>query len=282
MSIKLFILGRPGSGKSTAFRHIEKYLRQKFSNWSIIRYNDFDILQEMCKRETLFPPKKNKFDAKEPDGFDVLDFTVLDEVLRIIEKSVRARSSKKKEELVVIEFARQDYNQALGLFSDSFLTDSYFLFLDADLPTCVQRVKDRVTFPPTPDNHFVSEKILKGYYGKQVIPPVIQTKKGVCVDRNRTKLVSNRGGLPELNLKIENFIPFIIADSLSLSQPHPAVQTKQSKAYKSVSQPSFFTSPNPNKTTPNVQFSHMKSLFKKFQNIYPGKHTFSASKSSDR
>lgn len=272
MSIKLFILGRPGSGKSTAFRHIKEYLRQQYCNWTITRYNDYDILQEMSNREKLFPPKKKKFEAKEPDGFDVLDFTVLDEALRLIEKSVRARSSKKKEELVIIEFARQDYNQALALFSDSFLRDSYFLFLDADLKVCIQRVKDRVTSPPTPDNHFVSDNILTGYYGKQVIPSTIKTKKGECVDKNRTRMMSNRGGLYELNLKIEDFIYDIITDSLSTTQPHPIMQTKPKSVFTTILHPLFFTFSNHKKAIQKVQPAKSGFAYKMHQKKCQGKH----------
>ncbi|MGI9057022.1 MAG: hypothetical protein ACR2H5_00395 [Ktedonobacteraceae bacterium] len=281
MSIKLFILGRPGSGKSTAFRYIEEYLRQRYSNWTITRYNDYDILQEMSKREKLFPPKKKKFETKELDGFDVLDFTVLDEVLSIIEKSVRARSSKKKEELVIIEFARQDYNQALGLFSDSFLKDSYFLFLDADLKVCVQRVKDRVTFPPTPDNHFVSDNILTGYYGKQVIPPVIKTKKGEWVDKDRTGMISNCGSLHELRLKIEDFIYYIMADSLSITQPHPIVPIKQRRALITIPHP-LFTFSNHKKAAHKVQSTKTWFAYKMLQKKYQGKHKSSTLQPSDR
>lgn len=241
MSIKLFILGRPGSGKTTASRYVKEYLRQQFNNWSIVCYNDYDILQQMFLREKLFPPKQKRFEAKELGGFDVLDFTVLDEVIRVIEKTVRAYSYKKKEELVIIEFARQDYNQALHLFSDSFLRDSYFLFLDSDVKTCVQRVKDRVTVPPTPDNHFVSENILTGYYGKQFIPHTIKTKKGVNVAKDRIKLVSNRGDLPEFHLKVENFIDYVMADSSSTTQQHSKVRLKQRRTLIGIPNPLFFT-----------------------------------------
>jgi len=292
MSVKLFILGRPGSGKSTAFRFIRELLKHQYNDWFIAHYNDYDILQELFLREKLFPPKKARFEAKELDGFDVLDFTVLDEVLTIIEKSARASTYKKKEELVIIEFARQDYNEALHLFSDSFFKDAYFLFLDADLPTCVQRVKDRVTFPPTPDNHYVSENILRGYYGKQVIPPAIKTKKGKKVDRDRTRIVSNRGDLDELNLKIEDIIHYIIEENSPITKPHSIVLPKQRKILVRMPHLLFFTfsfhtfsfhTKNLQiKTQLTTQLSHMRPFFKKLQKMFQRKHTSSALESSDR
>lgn len=230
MSIKLFILGRPGSGKSTAFHHIEKYLGQHYKNWSVVRYNDYDILQAMFLREKLFPPKnpeKKQFEAKELGGFDAVDFSVLDTALINLEKAVRARYSTKKDEIILIEFARQDYDQALSLFSPSFLKGSYFLFLNTDVKTSVQRVKNRVTEPPTPDNHFVSENILTGYYGKQFIPPIIKTKSGETVDKSRVKTISNKGTLHDFYLKIENYIQHVIGNSSSITDQDLAIQAKQ-------------------------------------------------------
>lgn len=230
MSIKLFLLGRPGSGKSTAFHRIEKYLEKHYKNWSVIRYNDYDILQAMFLREKLFPPKnpkKKQFEAKELGGFDAVDFSVLDTALIYLEKAVRARYSTKKDEIIIIEFARQDYNQALSLFSPAFLKGSYFLFLDTDVKTSVQRVKDRVTDPPTPDNHFVSENILTGYYGKQFIPSVIKTKSGETVDKSRVKMISNKGTLHSFYLKVEGYVQDVIDNSSSITDQDLAIQAKQ-------------------------------------------------------
>ena len=279
MSVKLFILGRPGTGKSTAYRYIREFLVKQY-NLPIAHYNDYDILQEMFLREKLFPPKKKRFEAKELDGFDVLDFTVLDDVLRIIEKTVRATSSKEKEELIIIEFARQDYNQAFNLFSDSFLRDSYFLFLSADLPICVQRVKDRVTDPPTPDNHFVSEHILTSYYGNQVIPTIIKTQKGMSVDKDRIKLIVNRGDLQEFYHKVENFIHDIITKNSHITQPHPVIRPKQRKNLAGIPQLLFFTLSNHKKPTHlKVQSTKSRSSRQNPQKKHQRKHRSSTSHS---
>src|SRR5581483_9637093 len=178
MSIKLFILGRPGSGKSTACRSVEKFLRQQeqYKGWSIIHYKDYKILYEMFWYEKLFPnPRKPKqFEATTDfDGFDVLDFTVLDTALVNLEKKARERTTDQKDELIIIEFARQDYQHAFKQFSSSFLKDSYFLFIEADVATCIERVKERSINPATEDDFFVSDFIITEYYGKQIIPTVI-------------------------------------------------------------------------------------------------------------
>jgi len=223
MSVKLFILGRPGSGKSAAYRHIAEYLRQYYKGWSIARYDDYDLLQSMFLFETLFSNnrKPKQFKASAFGGFDVVDFTVLDIVLKEMEKKVRERLTDKKEELVIIEFARQDYNKALRLFSPSFLKNSYFLFIEADVKTCLERVKKRISEPPTPDNHFVSEDILTSYYSKQLLPslsffpslPKIHHSLSMILDRSQTRIINSHGALPIFNKRIEAFVNHIFVHS---------------------------------------------------------------------
>lgn len=218
MSVKLFILGRPGSGKSTAYRCIENFLTQheQYKNWSIFRYNDYAFLYEMFCHEQLSPnsSETRQFEAKENDGFDVLDFKVLDIALINLEKKAREGSSNKKEEIIVIEFARQDYNQALSLFSASFLKNSYFLFVEADVTTCLERIKERLTNPTLQDNFFVSKLIITAYYGKQIIPTVIKVGNDDSIDKRNVKTINSRGSLSDFNRKVEDLIEGILAQEI--------------------------------------------------------------------
>src|ERR1700731_1572539 len=109
MAVKVFILGRPGSGKSASYRLIEKIAQEQ--KWTISRFNDYDILQEMFRFEKLFRSSSvpRKFRATEHNGFDVLDFSVLDMALKELEKKVQFNNSQNNnDELITIEFARDD------------------------------------------------------------------------------------------------------------------------------------------------------------------------------
>lgn len=240
MSIKLFILGRPGSGKSTAYRHIKEFIKDRYIGWTTSRFSDYDILYAMFKLEKLGlnGNKQKQFSAREYDGFDVKEFKVLDISLKQLEKRVRENVSD-KEELIIIEFARQDYCKALSLFSSSFLRDAYFLFVEADTKTCIQRVKKRVTVPPTPDNHFVSENILTEYYEKQVIPSIIRIHNGDCIDKSKIKVIDSRGTLRDFNIRVEEYITYIITSEDS-SYEIPTISknntwSKLSRVYSRVS-----------------------------------------------
>jgi len=240
MSIKLFILGRPGSGKSTAYRHIEEFVRNRYTSWTTSRYNDYEILYGMFQFEKRYlkESKNRQFSAREHSGFDVEDFTVLDTSLKQLEKRIREKMSN-KDELIIIEFARQDYNEALNLFSSSFLKDAYFLFIEADLQTCIQRVNKRVNNPPSLDNHFVSKNIFNKYYSKQIIPPSIVTKKGDSIDKSRIKVINSRGAIQDFNIKVEEFVTHIITTEDSLYKipviPKSSTSSKLSRIYSQIS-----------------------------------------------
>ena len=103
MVMKLFILGRPGCGKSTAARHIAMLARD--NGWSAIHFNDYEILHKMFRNDI----GSKKFRPMAYGGFDVTDPTVLHEALKELAGRVQEFTfSLEKERLVIIEFARSD------------------------------------------------------------------------------------------------------------------------------------------------------------------------------
>jgi hypothetical protein len=217
LAVKLFVLGRPGSGKSAAYRQILKYLEQCHRDWSAQHFSDYEILQQMFRFERLFlsNAKPRKFQPTEHGGFDVLDFSVLDKALVELEKKVRFGCSQEKDELMIIEFARDDYGRALELFRRSFLKDAYFLFINSDINSCIQRVYDRVANPTTVDDHFVSEDIIRSYYKRQRIPFKLErfdasNAPKFQVITSRMHLINNKGSQQDFAKKINRLISSII------------------------------------------------------------------------
>ena len=60
----------------------------------------------------------------------------------------------RENELIIIEFARSDYQHALDQLGREFREEAYFLFLDVEIETCVQRIQERVQHRSTLDDHF--------------------------------------------------------------------------------------------------------------------------------
>ena len=67
--------------------------------------------------------------------------------------------------LLLIEFSRPDYLAALSVFNKKLVSGSYFICIQADLPTCLQRNLARVqNGVSNGDNHYVPEQIIRAYY----------------------------------------------------------------------------------------------------------------------
>jgi energy-coupling factor transporter ATP-binding protein EcfA2 len=148
---KLFILGRPGSGKSTAVRYISNVLQDR--KWDIRNINDYYSLLEMAWSGS---PKVR---LMANGGFDVRVDSAYNKALRIVKREVERIDKIYSEEqslsnrLVTIEFSRDEYQTALQQFGDEFLKDAYLLFIHADIDTCRNRIYNRIKYPKKSDDH---------------------------------------------------------------------------------------------------------------------------------
>jgi adenylate kinase family enzyme len=199
----LFALGRPGSGKSWASRHILERVRDV--EWT--RIKDYVILYDWFladKAQKRFCPSAYK-------GFDVVDFSVLDEALVEVQGQVlKLRSSTTENELVIIEFARDDYSKALQQFDAGLLKNAYFLFVEAEVKTCIQRIHERVK-EPGDDNHFVSDEILKRYYSKDNVHYMMHgIQKEFGIEHQRVKVIHNNDSIAQFMLEVDQFIEGIL------------------------------------------------------------------------
>ena len=170
----VFLLGRPGSGKSCVACEIKQIAERR--SWTTRHLFDYQLLQDMFLQEEREHDngEKRKFRRSGPeeyDGFDVLDFGVLDTVLDTmadqIRKEIKSQKLSERNTLFLIEFARDNYTQALYRFGPDILQNAHLLYMDADLKTCVERVHKRSGNPPIECgeyNHYVSNIIMEGYY----------------------------------------------------------------------------------------------------------------------
>jgi len=214
----LFVLGLPGSGKSTISRHIANYVKYRHKKQTTEHINDYEILYEMFRADI----HHKQFRPTEHDGFDVIDLSVFDNALQQIEsKALDVIYNEKSPRLIVIEFARNNYGQAFTQFSYDFLRDAYFLFLDANIHTCKERIRDRVANPQTKDDHFVSEYIFESYYNKNNSHYLFSSlKTDYGIDNTKVKDINNNGQFEDILGKIDEFIDLIFeqeCDSLVIT-----------------------------------------------------------------
>lgn len=103
MAVKIFVLGLPGSGKSTVCRRIAEYITV-YPGWSALRINDYHILYKMFQEDT-----KGKYFRSIPEfgGFDVVNPIAFDIALQKLEREVIEHTSNaKSDEIIIIEFAK--------------------------------------------------------------------------------------------------------------------------------------------------------------------------------
>lgn len=213
MVVKIFVLGRPGSGKSTAASHMMKYATSQDLNAMHIR--DYNILHAMFTSGDAY----ESFSDAGHGGFNVTRFEILDEVLVKLQRQVEQADASTR--LIIIEFARDNYYEALGNFTEEFLRDAYFLFLDANIDLCVQRVYNRVASTKEQDRHFVSEEIIRGYYksntcgcletypqSERYMQSKLQQLYGI--DPYHIALIENEGSKEQFLEQVEQFIEFAL------------------------------------------------------------------------
>ena len=214
MSLTVFILGRPGSGKSKVAQFIQEFVSEQ--GWMAQHIYDYTLLQALFLEEiaTNTPIEQRKFRPRGPEashGFDVTNFQVLDNVLYHMAHGVNtgelAPPGEKK--LLLIEFARNMYAEALNKFDVRLLQDAYLLYIDADMEICIERIRQRVG-DGSRFSHFVSEEIMRRYYYKDdwLEGHFHEYLKAIQEQGIRTypEKIDNRGSLKELKEKVRGIV----------------------------------------------------------------------------
>jgi adenylate kinase family enzyme len=218
----MFLLGRPGSGKS----HIAQLIAKIADAEGIKTEHIFDykLLQERFLEEDRLgiPSEMRKFrvsKTKGCSGFDVVDFTVVDDVLRDIANYVRGEiervNSGAANKLILIEFARDNYLHALKHFAPDLLREAYIFYIYADIETCIERIHRRVQ-TGSEYAHCVSDEIMHQYYGKDdwgseglheflITYGLEQKVKEIC----------NKGSEEELSSKVQDILSTVILQEFS-------------------------------------------------------------------
>jgi len=206
MILKIFVWGRPGSGKSSVFHYISEHVKQQHKTWGVSHIGDYEILYGMYQANR----EPQKFSHAEYNGFDVLDLSVYDTALEELERRVQEHITlASSDEFLVIEFARHDYSKALKLLTPSLLQDAYVLFVETGLEICIQRIYKRAIHPTKPDDHFVSDHVLRGRYHKDNQPYIVSHLKNDFSMIKHVKLIDNNGSQQDFLQQVTQFIEFV-------------------------------------------------------------------------
>ncbi len=158
----VFLLGRPGCGKSAVFRILEEALRASGYKGKLTRLDDFPLLKQMFDSDTEF--KRHR--PAPGGGVKVTDDTVWDDLIKGLD--VQARKLQGKDHLLFIEFSRDSYARAFKNFSPEVLNDSLAIYIDAPFDVCWARNVRRVEKEREMghDSHLVSREEMEKTYAR--------------------------------------------------------------------------------------------------------------------
>ncbi|MFH1957419.1 MAG: hypothetical protein ABIJ15_02970 [bacterium] len=163
----VFLLGRPGCGKSFVYETIVRSLSKTGKYERVKRMDDFPILKELLDKDTSF-----KRHIRKAGGFEVTDWTIVDEVLAAINR--RLPGVKKKNDLVFVEFARDNYKASLKNFSAATFSRALILYIYCPFEVCLARNEKRFKEQKGSvlDDHIVPPDLMNTYYRKDDIEEI--------------------------------------------------------------------------------------------------------------
>jgi adenylylsulfate kinase-like enzyme len=155
----VFLLGRPGSGKSAIYRILSKRLAEEGLAKEVTRMDDFPVLQELLSRDKEF-----KRHYRKEGGFVVTDFALLDDVLKEMNAELKRGVAPGK--ITFVEFARDRYSHAMGNFDREVLDHSLILYIYCPFNVCMARNIRRFkeAGEKTLDEHIAPSDIMERYY----------------------------------------------------------------------------------------------------------------------
>ncbi|MBO0795569.1 MAG: hypothetical protein J2P36_32155, partial [Ktedonobacteraceae bacterium] len=98
------------------------------------------------------------------------------------------------------------------LFDPEFLRGSYFLFVDADLGTCIQRIHTRVAEVGKPDCHFVSDYIMHSYYSRECDWEKLRQEIDEKYSPAKVQVMHNVDDIEEFLKAVESFADSVFSD----------------------------------------------------------------------
>lgn len=155
----VFLLGRPGSGKSAIYKNLSKQLVREGLVKEATRIDDFPVLQELLDRDKEF-----KRHYRKEGGFVVTDFSLLGDVLKEINRKLHELGRPGK--VIFVEFARDRYVKALKNFDTKVMKRSLLLYIYCPYGVCVERNVRRFKEAQgkSVDDHIAPTDIMEQYY----------------------------------------------------------------------------------------------------------------------
>ena len=154
----IFLLGRPGCGKSVIYNMLTERLRKEKLAREVMRIDDFPVLKDIVDEDKEF-----KRHLRKEGGFEVTDLSMLDDVLKRINDQLK--KLEKPGRVIFVEFSRDCYAHAMKNFDREVLDRSLILYIYAPFDVCLERNVRRFREKQKGlDDHIVPSDMMHKYY----------------------------------------------------------------------------------------------------------------------
>lgn len=200
----VFLIGRPGCGKSVVYRLLEEQLREKGFKGGLRRIDDFPILKRIFEEDVEHGRHRPTPDG----GVKITDDTVWDDLTKALNR--RALRLQLPDRLLFVEFSRGRYVRAFKNFDPEVLKNSLIIYIDCSWDACWERNVRRAREEKGLDAHLVSQEEMEETYAqddhddlpKHVdVPVLIVENDGKSLEELRVELEKVVGKLMELAQK---------------------------------------------------------------------------------
>ncbi len=184
----VFMMGRPGCGKSAVYRELEKKLISEGLAQSFERVDDFPKLWNkfMQDNELEKQGKSRKYSrATDDGGYKVTNDALWNDILVDLNADIEKIPSKPGH-IIFIEFSRSNYVEAFGNFSSQITDKSLVIYIDVNFEICWQRNVKRHedALANKQDDHLVSREEMEKTYLNDDMAALVKSKYNVFVINN--------------------------------------------------------------------------------------------------
>jgi hypothetical protein len=163
----VFLLGRPGCGKSAIYRHLEQRILDSGQTWTLERVDDFPKVWAMLQRDDSLENKGKQrlySERTAEGGYILTSHQVLNDILREVSADVLTIDSP--DHMMVLEFARPNYVRAIQNFDGRILARSLIVYVEVSFETCWARnvARHEATLAGGGDDHLVSREQMEELY----------------------------------------------------------------------------------------------------------------------
>jgi adenylate kinase family enzyme len=167
----VFLLGRPGCGKSALYRELEQRIRASGQAKTFERIDDFPKLWAKLQAEDALEQEGQErlFSRRIGEGgYRITNYDVLYEVLNEILQEVNSDALKIDQpgHMIFIEFARPSYVNALQNFDQHILDRCIAIYMDVNFDICWARnvARHEAAIAQGGDDHLVPQAEMERIY----------------------------------------------------------------------------------------------------------------------